>query len=307
MNIHVTGAQGLLGVEVMSALRELGTVRGSDIGEMDIRQPERIQTAFAEEVPEVVVHLAALKGNAPSRERPVDFLNVNTVGTVNLLEACRAFGVRRFIFMSSLTVHGPSDLPVDETSPWAPLHPYAASKAAAELMVQAYTKAYELQAAIFRPNFIVGPIHPPTLYSDNIIYDFIQAIERTGVIELAGDGSFQREWVYPSDVASAVAMAVRTPQEGCEAYILSANCVTMRELAACVIRRVGKGTIRMNSQRGGFSLISNSGKARQRLGWAAQIDLEGIVGAIWQEYQARQAGRTSTVSVAEGAVQAEGS
>ncbi len=83
--------------------------------------------------PDLVCHLAALCGAAPSRENPPDYYAVNTLGTVHLLEACRRVGVERFLFSSSLTVHGASSDPVNESSAFSPRHPYAASKLAAEL------------------------------------------------------------------------------------------------------------------------------------------------------------------------------
>jgi UDP-glucose 4-epimerase len=287
MLIHVTGARGLLGKEVVKALTNLGEVHGTDIDDMDVTDGASVMATFSAHPPEVLVHLAALKGNLPSRERPLDFFRVNTVGTINLLEACRRLGMRQFIFLSSLTVHGSSDKPVQEASPWSPIHPYGGSKGAAEAMVQAYANTYGLWAVAFRPNFIVGPVPPPQPYTDNIIYDFIQALERTGVIELAGDGAYQREWLHPRDVASAIALAVASPSQGFESYILSGHRVTMYELATRIIRRVGQGRIVTNPQRGGFSLISSDQKARQRLGWRPEIDLDTLIGEIWDEYQSR--------------------
>ena len=120
--------QGLLGTHVIQALANLDDVHGTDLDEMDITDPGSVMTTLALRPPDVIVHTAALKGNQPSRDRPLDFFRVNTAGTVNLLEACRQLGIKRFVFVSSLTVHGPSEDPVDEASPWAPAHPYAGTK-----------------------------------------------------------------------------------------------------------------------------------------------------------------------------------
>ena len=109
-------------------------------------------------------------------------------------------------------------------------------------MIQSYVSSYGLRATIFRPNFIVGPIPLPRPYTDNLIYDFIEALQNSGVIELAGDGSYQREWLHPRDVAAAISLAVPSSETGCETYILSGHRVTMRELADRVIHCVGKGS-----------------------------------------------------------------
>ena len=287
MLIHVTGAKGSLGAHVTRALAPLGDVHGTDIDEMDITDLNSVMATLTPRPPHAVVHLAALKGNQPSRDRPLDFLRVNTVGTVNLLEASRQLGVRRFVFVSSLTVHGSSNHPVDESSQWAPLHPYAGSKGAAEAMIRAYVNAYGLQAVVFRPNFIVGPIASPQPYTDNIIYDFIEAIHHNGVIELAGDGQYQREWLHPRDVASAIALAMSPSDTNYETYILAGNRVTMLELATCVIKHVGMGHVTTNPDRGGFSLVSSSEKAQRQLGWKPKVDLDTLIAEIWDEYRSR--------------------
>lgn len=287
MLIHVTGARGLVGSQVTKALAQLGEVHGTDVDDMDVANPDRVMETLSAHPPDVLVHLAALKGNQPSRKRPVDFFRVNTAGTLNLLEACRQLGIKQFIFLSSLTVHGPGNGPVNESSPWAPLHPYAGSKGAAESMVQAYANSYGLQAVAFRPNFIVGPIPPPQPYVDNIIYDFIEAIHQSGAIELAGEGQFQREWLHPKDIAHAVSLAVSRPRDGFDAYILSGHRTTMRELAERIILRVGGGEVVTNPQRDGFSLISTSEKAEQELGWRPQVPFDCLLDEIWDEYRTR--------------------
>ena len=260
---HVTGASSLVGAAVTEALTKLGDVEETDVEDMDVTDLEAVMATLSKRLPDVVVHLAGIKGNLPSREQPLKFFGVNTVGTLNLLEASRQLGVKHFIFFSSLTVHGPVDEPVNELSPLDPQHPYSGSKGAAEAMVRAYANGYGLRATIFRPNFIVGPIYPPQPYVDNLIYDFIQSIQDTGVIELAGEGQYQREWMHPADVASAVSLAVTSPLTGCETFILCGERVTMHELAARIVKQVGAGRVTTNPNRGGFSIISTSEKAHR--------------------------------------------
>ncbi|MFQ5801467.1 MAG: NAD-dependent epimerase/dehydratase family protein [Candidatus Methylomirabilales bacterium] len=285
--MHVTGASGFLGRYVVRSLKRLGQIQGTDIDDMDVTDAPAVLARLQVHPPQVLVHLAALKGNLPSRQRPLEFFKVNTLGTLNLLEACRQLGIKRFVFMSSLTVLGPTDHPVDETHPIRPLHPYGASKAAAEALVHAYSNSYELEALILRPNFIVGPIPAPHHYVDNLIYDFIDDIEREGKIELAGDGHYQREWVHPADVAEAVALAVSTRAQRCETFILSGNRLTMWDLAERIIRRIGKGRVTSDPGVAGFTLISSSEKARSGLGWKPRVDIDMIIDEIWNEYRSR--------------------
>ena len=287
MLFHVTGAKGLVGTEVMAALAKLGDVDGTDVDTMDVTSLESVKEVFSRWSPDVVVHLAGLKGNLPSRQEPLRFFDVNTFGTLNLLEASRHAGVKRFIFFSSLTVHGPVNEAVNELSPLVPQHPYSGSKGASESMVHAYSHAYGMAATIFRPNFIVGPIPAPLPYVDNLVYDFIQAIHDKGVIELAGDGQYEREWMHPADVASAVSLASSTNLPGCETFILRGERVTMHELASRIVKQVGSGRITTNPEMGGFSIISSSEKADKLLGWSPAVDLNSLIGQIWNEYQSR--------------------
>lgn len=287
MLLHVTGARGMVGLEVTRALARLGDVIGTDVEDMNVTDLDAVIAALAARPPDVVVHLAGLKGNLPSQQQPLEFFEVNTVGTVNLLEASRQIGVKHFVFFSSLTAHGPGDKPVDEVSPLDPQHPYSGSKGASESMVHAYAHAYGMRATVFRPNFIVGPIPAPRPYVDNLIYDFIRAIHDTGTIELAGNGQYQREWMHHKDAASAVALAVASAGEGCETYILRGERVTMYELAKRIIKQVGSGRIVTNPNRGGFSIICSSEKARIKLGWKPEVDLDGLIAEIWNEYQSR--------------------
>jgi nucleoside-diphosphate-sugar epimerase len=287
MLFHVTGANGLVGTEVTAALAQLGDVDGTDVDTMDVTSLESVKEVFSRRSPDVVVHLAGLKGNLPSRQDPLRFFDVNTFGTMNLLEASRQAGAKRFIFFSSLTVHGPVSEAVNELSPLAPQHPYSGSKGASESIVQAYSHAYGMAATIFRPNFIVGPIPAPLPYLDNLVYDFIRAIRDKGVIELAGDGQYQREWMHPGDVASAVSLAATTDLPGCETFILRGERVTMHELASRIIKLVGSGRIATNPTMGGFSIISSGEKAHQLLDWSPAVDLDALLGQIWDEYQSR--------------------
>ena len=291
MKVHVTGARGFLGRDVVQSLMSLGDVRGSDVDDLDIARASQVLARLRVDRPDVVIHLAALKGNVPSRQRPVAFFRVNTLGTLNLLEACRRLGISRFIFMSSVTVVGHAETPADESWPIRPLHPYAASKAAAEALVHAYARSYGIRAVILRPNFIVGAIPPPHPYRDNLIYDFVAKVDRRGALELIGDPGFQREWLHPSDISRAVQLAVEADLPDCETFMLSANRCTMWELAELIVRRVGCGRVTVDPAGAGFTLISSSAKAHRLLGWQPRVTLDEIVAEIWEEYRSRSGRR----------------
>lgn len=287
MLYHVTGAKGLVGLEVTKALAKLGDVHGTDVDDLDITNLDKVCEALAARPPDVVVHLAGLKGNLPGRQKPIKFFDVNTTGVLNMLEASRLAGVKHFLFFSSMTAHGPGDLAFDETSPLNPQHPYSGSKAAAEFIVHSYCNAYGIRGTIFRPNFIVGSIPAPLPYVDNIVYDFIQALRENGEVVLAGEGQYEREWMHPRDVASAVAAVITAEGEGCETYILRGERVTMRELTERIIKRVGKGKVATDPDMGGFSIISSGDKIEKQIGWKPETSLDDLIDEIWNEYRSR--------------------
>lgn len=288
MQIHVTGAKGLVGVEVMSALAKLGEVHGTDVQDMDVTDIASVEKVLSATPPDVIVHLAGLKGNLPSRQEPLKFYDVNTTGTMNIMDVGRRLNMQHFVYFSSLTVHGPVESEVDELGPMNPLHPYSGSKAASEKMVEAYCNGYGMRATILRPNNIVGPIPAPLPYTDSIIYDFINDIHTSGNIELAGDGQFQREWMHPKDVASAVALSVGSSGSGCETYIIRGERVTMEELAKRIIATVGSGKFTSNPERSGFTIISSREKIKRQLGWEPTVNLDALISEIWDEYQSRK-------------------
>ena len=84
MLIHVTGANGQVGKEVLKAVSPLGKVYGSDVAEMNITDPNIVSEVIRKQKPDVIIHAAALKGNQPSRNNPMDFFSVNTIVTFKL-------------------------------------------------------------------------------------------------------------------------------------------------------------------------------------------------------------------------------
>ena len=166
-SVLVTGATGFVGPYLVQALCEKGacvkilTLSKSEINSNhnipqceiitgDITKPETLE-GITNDV-DVVFHLAAISNVDYAIKNPVKTYEVNVKGTLNLLEEMRKNPVQKFIYISSSHVYGvPLHLPVDEKHPIAPREPYAASKAAAENMVYAYSSAYGVNTAIVRP------------------------------------------------------------------------------------------------------------------------------------------------------------
>ena len=133
---------------------------------VDITDRESVFKVFEEEKPDVVVNFAAESHVDRSIEDPGVFLNTNIIGTQVMMDACRAYGIKRYHQVSTDEVYG--DLPLDRPDLFftedTPIHtssPYSASKASADLLVQAYHRTYGLPVTISRCSNNYGPYHFP--------------------------------------------------------------------------------------------------------------------------------------------------
>jgi nucleoside-diphosphate-sugar epimerase len=279
MKIHVTGGKGFLGSYIVPLLRELHQVEVSDRETMDVTDFRAVKYVLGRSQPDVICHLAALCGAGPSRERPQEFFTVNALGTVNVLEACRATGISQFILMSSLTVHGAGETSMTESSPYAPRHPYAASKVAAELAAMIYSRCYSMRIIILRPTLVVGEGYK----EPHALGDFVETVLRGGDIVIFGNGSHRRDFVHPEDVAHAVLKSVEmlTSLEpaSCEIFnISSGHAISMSGLADLVISVVGRGRkVFGPATEQAFSLFTGIERAVRLLNWKPQVGTEEIV------------------------------
>jgi UDP-glucose 4-epimerase len=287
MKILVTGGKGVLGRYLVPVLRRHHEVVVTDREEMDVRDFEAVGSVIGAVGPDLVCHLAALCGAEPSRDNPPEFYAVNTQGTVHVLEACRRAGVRRFLFTSSLTVHGSGEDPVDERSAFAPRHPYAASKVAAEFAVRDYSLHVGIQSVVVRPTLVVGEGSKER----HAIGDFVARSLRGEKIVLFGGGRHRRDFVHPEDVASALALAVQRlddPRAGPHEVFNVSNgqAPSMRELADLEIRLVGCGRHTFGpASNQSFSLYTKNERARHVLGFEPKVGTEAIILRLMKHFR----------------------
>jgi len=154
-----------------------------------------------------VINLAARAGVRTSVENPWVYLQTNCDGTLNLLELCRRFGVKKFVLASTSSLYGAHNpLPFNEDADTnRPLSPYAASKKAAEALCYAYHHLHGLDVTVCRYFTVYGPAGRP----DMSVFRFVRRIAEGEPIVVFGDGQQQRDFTYVDDIARGTVAGLR--------------------------------------------------------------------------------------------------
>ena len=207
----------------------------------DIADRAFVDELFASEKPEVVVNFAAESHVDRSIENPEIFLQTNVIGTSVLMDACRKYGNIRYHQVSTDEVYG--DLPLDrpdlfftETTPLHTSSPYSASKASADLLVQAYYRTYKLPVTISRCSNNYGPYHFP----EKLIPLMIANALNDKKLPVYGKGENVRDWLYVEDHCFAIDLIIRKGKIG-EVYNIGGhNERTNLEVVKTIIEELGK-------------------------------------------------------------------
>lgn len=207
----------------------------------DIADRAFVDELFASEKPDVVVNFAAESHVDRSIENPEIFLQTNVIGTSVLMDACHKYGNIRYHQVSTDEVYG--DLPLDrpdlfftETTPLHTSSPYSASKASADLLVQAYYRTYKLPVTISRCSNNYGPYHFP----EKLIPLMIANALNDKKLPVYGKGENVRDWLYVEDHCSAIDLIIRKGKIG-EVYNIGGhNERTNLEVVKTIIKELGK-------------------------------------------------------------------
>ena len=245
----------------------------------DIRDEELALRAA--EGADAIVHLAANTGVGPSVEDPRGDCMSNVVGTLNYLEAARHGGVGRFVFASSGgTVIGETEPPIHEDMAPHPVAPYGASKLAGEGYCSAYFQTFGIRTVALRFGNVYGPgsIHKVR----NAVPRFITRPTRGEPIEIYGDGSQTRDYVYVDDLVRALRLAATADGVGGETFQIATSAETsVNELIEKLLPILAEAGIddvevRRTAPRAGDVQrnYADTSKARRMLGWKPEVDLE---------------------------------
>ena len=225
MKVLITGGAGFIGSHLVDRLLDAG----SDVRVLDdlstgkrenLRQHNSLEFIEGDirdaglvnrcvEGIDAVVHLAAIASVQASIDDPIRTHQANFDGTLNLLEASRRTGIKRFLYACSAAVYGDAaSVPVSENVALNPLSPYAVDKLTGEYYLLHYHRKHGLAATSFRFFNIYGPRQDPSSPYSGVISIFVNCLQRNRPVTLFGDGSQTRDFVYVADLADLLARAV---------------------------------------------------------------------------------------------------
>jgi UDP-glucose 4-epimerase len=255
-----------------------------DIVRGDIADPEVIEAAFDGGF-DGVVHLAAVTSVLRSVQRPELTYQTNVAGTHRVLEGAREAGVKSLVFASTNAVTGPMlDPAITELASLRPLTPYGATKAAAEMLMSAYTAAYGLRCTALRLTNVYGP---GMQAKDSIVARLMRAIRLSNSFEVYGDGLQVRDYVHVADVVSAMLIALTNANWSGPIVIGAGTSLSVLEVIDEVRRVTGADlTVTHGPARPGEmpAVIVDPSRAHGA-GWSPQFDFTTGVTGVWDEWK----------------------
>ena len=244
--------------------------------EIDICSAPSLEKVFAENRFDAIVHLAARAGVQPSLCQPQLYAETNIGGTLNLLEMARKYNVRQFVFGSSSSVYGINcKIPFSENDKiYQPISPYAATKAAGELLCHTYSHLYDVRAVCLRFFTVYGARQRPDL----AIRKFSQLILEGKPIQMFGDGTTGRDYTFVDDVIDGVRAAIDYTASDFEIFNLGeSQTVELKRLIELLEENLGKKAIihQKPLQAGDVpQTFADISKARKMLGYNPQTKIE---------------------------------
>lgn len=291
--IVVTGGAGFIGSHVVDVflengfevviLDDLSTGRSSNLNpkakfyKMDIRDP-KVREVFETERPDYVSHHAAQMDVRRSVAQPLFDADVNILGSINLIECAKEFGVKRFIYISTGgAVYGePEYVPCDEAHPINPICQYGASKHTVEHYLFMYHVNYGLKYTVLRYPNVFGPRQDPHGEA-GVVAIFTGKMMAGEPVVINGDGEQTRDFVYVRDCAQANYLAATVDHEPGIFNIGWGVPTSINQIFSALAKvteyslPVGYGPAKVGETR---HIYLNAAKARQNLGWSATVNLD---------------------------------
>ena len=307
----VTGGCGFIGVNLTSRLVSRGNrVRildnlslgkredveplGVDLQVGDIRDFAAVTKAC--QGIDTVVHLAAHTRVVESVTDPELNFEINAVGTMNVLRACRDAGVKKFIFASTGgAILGEQEPPVHEGMVPRPVSPYGAGKLAGEAYCSAFYGSYGLNTVALRFSNVYGPF---SYYKGSVVAQFFRNLMQKEPLIIYGDGEQTRDFLYVSDLVDAILLADKADTPGEVFQIASGRETSLRTLLDNMKKVLPSVTFDVRYEPARAGEISRNyasvEKARRLLGYDPQTQLNEGLKNTWDWFQSKADPRAST-------------
>jgi len=238
---------------------------------------------------DIIVHLAANTGVGPSVEDPRSDCVANVIGTLNYLEAARLNDVKRFVFASSGAPVGECTPPIHEELPAHPVSPYGASKLAGEGYCSAYFYSFGIETVALRFGNVYGP---GSGHKNSVVAKFIKRAINGEVLEIYGDGTQTRDFIYIWDLVQAIQLAASKNRVGGEVFQIASNkettlCELLEKLTE-VMKGAGIPDVQVTfeEKRKGDVVrnFSDTSKAKEKLGWVCDVPLDSGLRSTVQSF-----------------------
>lgn len=272
LKIRITGGSGFLGTLLVKKLKDKLT---NDIRIIDVQNDPLFNSKILKDFvtgADIVYHLAGIKDS-----KNPDLARVNVQGTKNLLEAVREFAPKsHFVFTSSFAVYKipKSGQIISENSPTLPRNEYGKSKLTAEKYIREYSDKFSIKSTIFRMSNIYGI--GDSFGRNSVVSDFINKIRNDEMINVDGNGSQTRDFIYVDDVVSALLKVQASLTTFNIFNIASGEEVSISELLGKIEKIINKkASIKFTpvGDQGGF-WKGDFSLAKKLLSWNPSVNLD---------------------------------
>ena len=239
----------------------------------DITDYKKIKKAFTGVT--YVFHCAAEARIGPAIENPVNAVNINTIGTCNVLQCAREVGAKKVLYSSTSSGYGLNESPNIETQPDDCLNPYSVSKVAGEKLCKMYTDLYGLNTIIFRYFNVFGERAPRKGQYAPVTGIFLRQKAAGEPLTIVGDGEQRRDYIYVKDVANANVMAaISNPDDDAYGQVYnvgSGKNYSVNEIASFISDDTINIPPRIGEAR---NSLANIEKIQKTFAWKPETDVE---------------------------------
>jgi len=286
----VTGGAGFIGSHIVEKLKRLDhmvVVIDNEYSDndnfhwrkdtlnvnIDITDYKALKKAFTGA--DYIFHCAAEARIGPAIENPVNALNINTIGTCNVLQCAREVGAKKVLYSSTSSGYGLNEAPNIETQPDDCLNPYSVSKIAGEKLCKMYTDLYGLNTIIFRYFNVFGERAPRKGQYAPVTGIFLRQKEAGEPLTIVGDGEQRRDYIYVKDVANANIMAaISNPDDDAYGQVYnvgSGKNYSVNEIASFISDDTINIPPRIGEAR---NSLANIDKIKKTFAWKPEVDVE---------------------------------